>query len=159
MKQNGPMKAAGRLARENIRKARDKQRGHSRPHAGFNDRWDQMDKAQQQAQPAMIRDVWFVSPEPNTFAHFAVFPKEALIYLTHQMEHSKRNIEKAELEEPEVTEEMIEAGAKIIWEFAQSYEAGNVVLADFAAEEVYIAMFRVYVEKRKAVLRGEKSSP
>jgi len=53
-----------------------KQRGHSRRHDGFNDRWDQMTKAEQQARPAMIRDVWFVSPEANSFAHFATMPTE-----------------------------------------------------------------------------------
>lgn len=42
------------------KQAADKQRGHS----------------QQQAQPAMMRDVWFVAPEANTFAHFAVMPSE-----------------------------------------------------------------------------------
>ena len=66
-KTNGPMKAVA---------AGDKQRGHSRRHAGFNDRWDAMSKAEQQASPAMMRDVWFVPPEPNRTAHFAIMPSE-----------------------------------------------------------------------------------
>src|SRR3546814_8278767 len=40
-KTNGPMKAVGGPRR-------DKQRGHSRRPQGFNDRWDQMTKAEQQ---------------------------------------------------------------------------------------------------------------
>lgn len=53
-----------------------KQRGHSRRHAGFNERWDAMSRDEQQAQPAMMRDVWFVPPEPNRWAHFAMMPSE-----------------------------------------------------------------------------------
>ncbi len=67
-KTNGTMKAVGGLA--------DKQRGHSRRHAGFNDRWDAMEKAEQQAKPAMMRDVWFVPPGGCDEAHFAVMPEE-----------------------------------------------------------------------------------
>jgi DNA modification methylase len=54
----------------------DKQRGHSRKHAGFNDRWDAMERREQQAQPAMMRDVWFVAPASFGDAHFAVMPNE-----------------------------------------------------------------------------------
>jgi DNA modification methylase len=54
----------------------DKQRGHSRQHAGFNDRWDAMSKAEQQSQPVMMRDVWFVAPTGYDGAHFAVMPQE-----------------------------------------------------------------------------------
>jgi len=67
-KTNGPMKAVG------VRP--DKQRGHSRRHDGFNDRWDAMSKDEQQSKPCMIRDVWFISPECFKEAHFATFPKE-----------------------------------------------------------------------------------
>lgn len=66
-KTNGPMKAVGGV---------DKQRGHFRRHAGFNDRWDAMEKADQQSKPAMIRDVWFVPPIGCDLAHFAVMPEE-----------------------------------------------------------------------------------
>jgi DNA modification methylase len=41
---------------------RDKQRGHSRRHAGFNDRWDAMPVAEQMAQGAALRSVWWVAP-------------------------------------------------------------------------------------------------
>jgi len=67
-KTNGTMKAVGGLA--------DKQSGHSRRHAGFNDHWDAMKKAEQQAKPAMMRDVWFVPPGGCEEAHFAVMPEE-----------------------------------------------------------------------------------
>jgi DNA modification methylase len=56
----------------------DKQRGHSRPHAGFNDRWDQLSKEQQQAMGCNKRDVWRVATRPFPEAHFAVMP-EALV--------------------------------------------------------------------------------
>jgi DNA modification methylase len=35
-----------------------------------------MEKTEQQSQPAMMRDVWFVSPATFDEAHFAVMPKE-----------------------------------------------------------------------------------
>lgn len=52
----------------------DKQRGHSRRHAGFNDRWDQMKRSEQVAGGANLRNVWRIPPEPYQGAHFAVFP-------------------------------------------------------------------------------------
>lgn len=52
----------------------DKQRGHSRRHAGFNARWDAMTKAEQQAMGANKRDVWTVGTRPYRGAHFATFP-------------------------------------------------------------------------------------
>jgi DNA modification methylase len=69
-KTNGPMKAVGANART------DKQRGHSRRHAGFNDRWDAMERQEQQSRPAMMRNVWFVPPAQFAEAHFAVMPDE-----------------------------------------------------------------------------------
>jgi DNA modification methylase len=65
---NGPMKAVGGKT--------DKQRGHGRQHEGFNDRWDEMKKTEQQARPATMRNVWFVSPCGYPGAHFAVMPEE-----------------------------------------------------------------------------------
>ena len=55
----------------------DKQRGHSRRHAGFNDRWDDMPKQQQQ-HGANKRSVWTIATHPYPEAHFATFP-EALV--------------------------------------------------------------------------------
>lgn len=52
----------------------DKQRGHSRRHAGFNDRWDAMEKQQQQANGSNMRNFWLLSPEPYSESHFATFP-------------------------------------------------------------------------------------
>jgi DNA modification methylase len=67
-KTNGAMKAVG------VRT--DKQRGHSRRHAGFNERWDAMPVKEQQSMPAMMRNVWFIPPANYDEAHFAVMPEE-----------------------------------------------------------------------------------
>jgi len=87
-KTNGAMKAVGGLTGsphgrhslgENVppkERRSDKQRGHSRRHAGFNDRWDAMERSEQMAKPAMMRNVWFVSPAGYDEAHFAVMPEE-----------------------------------------------------------------------------------
>lgn len=67
-KTNGPMRAVSRKAdstprsdgvRWNENGGRGfKQRGHSRRHNGFNDRWDQMPVAEQMAMGANLRSVW-----------------------------------------------------------------------------------------------------
>ena len=54
----------------------DKQRGHSRTHAGFNDRWDDMSKQEQQAMGANKRDVWSIATQPYKGSHFATFPEK-----------------------------------------------------------------------------------
>jgi DNA modification methylase len=56
----------------------DKQRGHGRRHAGFNDRWDAMERDEQIAGGANKRTVWTIATQPYAGAHFATFP-EALI--------------------------------------------------------------------------------
>ncbi|HVI71720.1 MAG TPA: site-specific DNA-methyltransferase, partial [Pyrinomonadaceae bacterium] len=53
----------------------DKQRGHTRRHAGFNDRWDNLSVAEQRMCGANKRDVWTVSPACYPEAHFATFPE------------------------------------------------------------------------------------
>lgn len=63
-----------RTERGNIR--RDKQRGHSRRHAGFNDRWDAMTKAEQQSMRRNKRNVWTIATRPFADAHFATFPPD-----------------------------------------------------------------------------------
>lgn len=60
------------------KRIKDKQRGHGRRHAGFNDRWDAMEKVEQQVNGANKRSVWTVPTQPFPDAHFATFP-EALI--------------------------------------------------------------------------------
>lgn len=65
-KTNGTMKAVSRTT--------DKQRGHSRRHEGFNDRWDAMEKQQQQQGGAALRSVWWITPAQCDDAHFAVMP-------------------------------------------------------------------------------------
>lgn len=64
-------------------KTLDKQRGHSRRHDGFNDRWDQMEKAEQQANGRFLRNfepaplsVWPMATQAFSDAHFATFPPE-----------------------------------------------------------------------------------
>jgi DNA modification methylase len=56
----------------------DKQRGHSRRHDGFNDRWDQMEKTEQCSGMRNKRDVWTVSPANYPEAHFATYPPELI---------------------------------------------------------------------------------
>lgn len=53
-----------------------KQRGHGRRHDGFNDRWDAMTKAEQQAGMRNKRDVWTVAPSAYSGAHFATMPPD-----------------------------------------------------------------------------------
>jgi len=52
----------------------DKQRGHGRRHAGFNDRWDAMEKAEQCNGLRNKRSVWEIATAPFSDAHFATFP-------------------------------------------------------------------------------------
>jgi DNA modification methylase len=59
-----------------IRPRIDKQRGHSRRHAGFNDRWDEMEKAEQCSGFRNKRSVWMIATRPYAEAHFATFPPE-----------------------------------------------------------------------------------
>ena len=56
----------------------DKQRGHARRHAGFNDRWDAMSKEQQQSLGANKRDVWSLGTYAYPGAHFATFPPKLI---------------------------------------------------------------------------------
>ncbi len=64
-KTNGTMKAVRRT---------DKQRGHSRKHNGFNDRWDAMSVAEQRENGANLRSVWWISPAQTVYEHYAVMP-------------------------------------------------------------------------------------
>ncbi len=60
----------------NLKKRADKQRGHGRRHAGFNDRWDNMPRDEQMAGGANIRSVWTMATQPSPLPHFASFPEE-----------------------------------------------------------------------------------
>lgn len=85
-KTNGPMKAVGRgltggayapPGQAPHGKARtDKQRGHSRRHQGFNDRWYAMTVEEQMADGANLRSIWWISPAQYAEAHFAVMPEK-----------------------------------------------------------------------------------
>ncbi len=78
-KTNGNMKAVGGPKR-------DKQRGHSRHHAGFNDRWDQMTAEEKWWDGRLLRnyepdlsaivtpEVWNIATAAFSEAHFATFP-------------------------------------------------------------------------------------
>ena len=68
---NGNRSARGRYPQKT-----DKQRGHSRRHAGFNDRWDDMSKQEQQAMGANKRTVWSIATQPYKEAHFATYPEK-----------------------------------------------------------------------------------
>lgn len=69
-KTNGSMKAVGKV---------DKQRGHSRRHAGFNDRWDQMEREEQREERAFRNsDLFFDSLSPS---HGAIFNGDEFIAL------------------------------------------------------------------------------
>jgi DNA modification methylase len=64
-------------------KRSDKQRGHSRRHEGFNERWDQMPRAEQQSNGRLLRNyeraplpVWEIATRSFTDAHFATFCAE-----------------------------------------------------------------------------------
>lgn len=75
-------KAAGEPSRHGLQGAAfhkannfaTKQRGHSRRHAGFNDRWDAMSKEEQCSGKRNKRSVWTVATKPFSEAHFATFP-------------------------------------------------------------------------------------
>lgn len=56
----------------------DKQRGHGRRHAGFNDRWDAMTRAEQSSGTRNKRSVWTVATRPFPGAHFATYPPELI---------------------------------------------------------------------------------
>lgn len=59
-------------------KGNEKQRGHSRRHDGFNERWDKMEKEEQYIGMRNKRDVWEVSPASYKEAHFATFPPDLI---------------------------------------------------------------------------------
>lgn len=63
----------------------DKQRGHSRRHAGFNDRWDDLPRDEQRANGRFLRNyepapasptVWEIATAAFSDAHFATFPPD-----------------------------------------------------------------------------------
>ncbi|WP_057465651.1 site-specific DNA-methyltransferase [Pseudovibrio sp. POLY-S9] len=74
---------AGKRKDVGNKRVSDKQRGHSKRHAGLNARWDQMTKEEQQANGRNLRnyepapvEVWNVATRPFSGAHFATFPPE-----------------------------------------------------------------------------------
>lgn len=72
----GVQSASGTKARiiENARAKIDKQRGHGRRHADFNDRWDNLTRDEQMTIGANLRNVWTIATRPYSGAHFATMP-------------------------------------------------------------------------------------
>ena len=75
--------AIHRAGRKKGAPATDKQRGHSRRHAGFNDRWDAMSREEQRDNGRSLRNyepapvqVWEIPTRGFKGAHFATFPPE-----------------------------------------------------------------------------------
>lgn len=77
-KVNGIRPAGFKDAEKMNGKHSDKQRGHRRPHNGFNDRWDKMSHEEQCTGMRNKRDVWTVSPAQFPEAHFATFPEQLI---------------------------------------------------------------------------------
>lgn len=80
---HGNFHRKGREKGKTATEKKDKQRGHERRHAGFNDRWDHITKEEQQASGRNLRNyepapmaVWNIATMPFKEAHFATFPPE-----------------------------------------------------------------------------------
>jgi DNA modification methylase len=72
-----PANFSGKHAKESQRGEKaDKQRGHGRRHAGFNDRWDAMEKSEQCGGTRNKRSVWSIATQPFSEAHFATMAPE-----------------------------------------------------------------------------------
>lgn len=67
-----------KILRPNSKRGTDKQRGHSRRHAGFNERWDSMSKEEQGQNGRNKRSVWTVAPQNYPDAHFATYPPKLI---------------------------------------------------------------------------------
>jgi DNA modification methylase len=80
--QKGSLRAnGGSRANRPMKAVAEKQRGHSRRHAGFNARWDAMERDEQCANGRNLRNyepapvnVWNIATQPFSDAHFATFP-------------------------------------------------------------------------------------
>lgn len=57
----------------------DKQRGHSRKHTGFSEKWDALTPAEQGLLGSNKRSVWNIAPANFKEAHFATFPPDLII--------------------------------------------------------------------------------
>ena len=51
-----------------------RQRGHARPHQGFDEDWGHRSKLEQSIFGANLRSVWWIAIQPFAGAHFATFP-------------------------------------------------------------------------------------
>lgn len=71
-------KSGNRSMRKTLENWADKQRGHSRRHAGFNERWDESEAAGMTTGMRNKRDVWVVPTASYKEAHFATYPPELI---------------------------------------------------------------------------------
>lgn len=71
-------KATPTETKNGIRPKTDKQRGHSRKHVGFNERWDKMKKSEQCSGMRNKRSVWTIATKPYSQAHFATYPPDLI---------------------------------------------------------------------------------
>ena len=78
--QHDANKSTATAERNGLRARTDKQRSHGRRHAGFNDRWDDMSKAEQQAMGANKRTVWSIATQPFSAASLGIS------HLPHEVE-------------------------------------------------------------------------
>jgi site-specific DNA-methyltransferase (cytosine-N4-specific) len=74
----GPKKRSEKFDGKNGKKS-EKQRGHSRRHDGFNDRWDSMTREEQCTGMRNKRDVWFLPAAQSRGAHLATYPRELVL--------------------------------------------------------------------------------
>ena len=65
----------GSVNRQGRTSAQYRERGHTNPHNGFNNDWDNRSLAEQQAQGANARNVWTIATQPFGEAHFATMPE------------------------------------------------------------------------------------
>lgn len=130
-KSNGAMKAVGTLAggprtnpdRRESRGIEGKQRGHSRRHDGFNDRWDAMPKDEQQAGGANRRSVWMIDATGNR-------DRECLAILESELSPADKL---------EAIKAMMSGSQSSVWRFAtQAYRGAHY--ATFPEELPYICI-------------------
>ncbi len=72
--QTGSTRGNGGRKTNGTMKAVQKQRGHSKRHAGFNARWDSMSVGEQMLNGRNLPNWWVIPPAQSKIAHFAVMP-------------------------------------------------------------------------------------
>ncbi len=75
----GSHSSVHRTGRSKGQSAKDKLRGHEREHKGFNEKWHNMTREEQQSEGANKRSVWNVPIFPFKEAHFATYPPALIV--------------------------------------------------------------------------------